>query len=295
MVDFSFRAITAAVAGSVLAVTSSAQVQSRTAAHQSTVQERKNISVVHGFWREVHQEFHGEAALKYLAPAYVEHNNGGVNGSARMAQVFGHPPPMMRQMKTISQTVYARGPFVLLHQHRLVPDPAHPGKTTDMDMIEMMRVYDGLLQEHWMYFPAGNTPRNQPQTGEEDQHIAVVKAFWHDVWEGHDGNAVSKYVAAGFIEHGAGEANGPQAVVQRLGHPPRAGAPHESVLSQTVYARGPFVLLHQQRQVSDSSQSGRTRSVDVIEMFQVYDGQLQQHWTFYPVDSGSLAFWGEGE
>lgn len=286
-------AVATAFGWSVLALVSAAQAQAPGPGRQETAQEKKNVAVVREFWRQVHQEFHGAVAPKYLAEGYVEHNNGGVNGSARMAQFFGHAPPAMRRMKTVSQTVYARGQFVLLHQHREVPDAAHPGKSVDIDMIEMIRVDDGLLQEHWMFFPAGNTPAMQPQTEQEYKNIAVVTGFWHDVWEGRNGEAVPEYIASGYIEHGAGEANGREAVVQRFGHPLPAGAPRDTVVSQTIYARGPFVILHQTRAVSDPSRPGQARQVDLIEMFEVYDGLLQQHWALFPVEAGTAASWGE--
>jgi predicted SnoaL-like aldol condensation-catalyzing enzyme len=82
-------------------------------------------------------------------------------------------------------------------------------------------------------------------------------------------------------------------VLQRLGHPIDSQAHRESVVSQSIYARGPFVLLHQQRSIGDPAQPGQTRNVDLIEMFQVDDGLLQEHWTFFPVDGGSAASWGE--
>ncbi len=286
---------------SVLAIVSGAHAQAlgpaqqgaAQGATQETAQEKNNVAVVREFWREVHQEFHGNEAPKYLAEGYVEHNNGGVNGSARMAQFFGHAPAAMRRMKTVSQTVYAGGPFVLLHQHRERPDATHPGETVDIDMFEMVRVYDGLLQEHWMFYPEGHAPANQPQTEQEYKNIAVVTGFWHDVWEGRQGDAVPEYVASGYIEHGAGEADGRAAMAQRFGHPPAPDRPRERVVSQTIYARGPFVLLHQQRMISQPSQPGQSRKVDLLEMFQVYDGLLQQHWTFFPVQAGTAASWGE--
>lgn len=287
-------AVAAALCGCLLIRVPACDAQALGPGSRITAQERKNIAVVRGFWREVHQEFHGDAVSKYLAKGYVEHNNGGVNGTARMAQFFGHPSPVLRQMKTVSQTVYARGPFVLLHQHRVLPDPSHPGRTSTINMIEMLRVYDGLLQEHWMFFPQGHIPAMQPQTEQEYKNIAVVTGFWRDIWEGRNGDAVPEYIASGYIEHGAGAADGRAAVVQRFGHPLPPGAPRVTVASQTVYARGPFVLLHQHRVVSEPSQPGKTRRVDVIEMFQVYDGLIQQHWTFLPVERGATPAWGEG-
>ena len=286
-------AVATAFGWSVLGMVSTSHAQPPGSDQTETAQERKNITVVQGFWREVHQEFQGNAVSKYLAEEYVEHNNGGVNGSARMAQFFGHPPPVARRMKTVSQTVYARGQYVLLHQHRVVPDPSQPGKTRDIDMIEMLRVYDGLLQEHWMFFPEGYTPANQPQTEQEYKNIGVVKGAWRELWQERDANSVPEYIADGYIERGAGVANGKAAMVQRLEGPLASGAAPVKVVSQTVYARGSFVLLHQQRVIPDPSQPGRTRQIDLIEMFQIYDGLIQEHLVVFPWEHGISPAWGE--
>lgn len=81
----------------------------------------------------------------------------------------------------------------------------------------------------------------------------------------------------------------------RVRHSKPAAAPRHDAgaQSQTVYARGPFVILHQQRKVSDPSQPQNSRTLDLLEMFEVYNGLLQEHWTIYPVPGGPAASWGE--
>ena len=80
-----------------------------------TEQEKRNISVVLGFWREIWEGRTAGAIPKYMAEGYVEHNNGGSNGGEAMAKLFGGPkPPGFPDMKVLTQTVYARGEYVLL-------------------------------------------------------------------------------------------------------------------------------------------------------------------------------------
>jgi predicted SnoaL-like aldol condensation-catalyzing enzyme len=119
-----------------------------------TEQEKRNIAVVLGLWREVWEGRNASAIPKYLAEGYVEHNNGGSNGREAMVSRFGGPRPAgFPDMKVVSQTACARGEYVLLLQNREIRDPADPSKVQNVIMVEMFRVYDGLLQEHWMFFP----------------------------------------------------------------------------------------------------------------------------------------------
>jgi predicted SnoaL-like aldol condensation-catalyzing enzyme len=121
-----------------------------------TEQEKRNITIVQGFWREVWEKHDPNAVPKYIASGYVEHNNGGVNGLENMIKVFGRPfPPDFPKMKVTSQTIFARGEYVLLTQTREISDPKDQAKVNKISIVEMFRVYDGLLQEHWMFFPSG--------------------------------------------------------------------------------------------------------------------------------------------
>jgi predicted SnoaL-like aldol condensation-catalyzing enzyme len=107
-----------------------------------------------GFWREIWEGRNASAIPKYLGEGYVEHNNGGSNGRENMARIFGGPrPPGFPEMKVVSQTVYARGEYVLLLQDREIRDANDPKKIQKVNIVEMFRVYDDLLQEHWMFFP----------------------------------------------------------------------------------------------------------------------------------------------
>ena len=87
----------------LLAMASASWAQLPGTNQPETAQDRKNIEVLQGFWREVHEGHNGAAVPKYLVEDYIEHNNGGINGDAHMAQMFGHFPAGFK-MKTISQT-----------------------------------------------------------------------------------------------------------------------------------------------------------------------------------------------
>jgi predicted SnoaL-like aldol condensation-catalyzing enzyme len=248
-------------------------------------QQRQEIAVVMGFWREKEGR-DGNAASKYIADAYIEHSIGATNGRADLVRRLGlAPPPGMPAQSVVSQTVYTRSPFVLLLQERAGPDPTQAGKTRKFNTIEMFKVYDGLIQEHWMLFPEGQMPATQPQTEQEGKNIAMVKDFWREIVEGRDGNAAPKYIAWGYIENGNGAenaTNGRAEMVQRFGRPLPPGRPPIKLVSQTVYASGPFVLLLQDRVGPVPGQPEKSRNVNLIEMFQLWDGLLQQHWIVLP-------------
>lgn len=124
--------------------------------------------------------------------------------------------------------------------------------------------------------------RGQIQTDQEKRNIAVVLGFWHDVWEGRDGAAVPKYVGENHVEHNNGGTNGLDAMVRNFGRALPAGTVRPKVTSQTVYARNEYVLLLQDRDVPDPADSSKIRKINMIEMFRVYDGKIQEHRMLFP-------------
>ena len=82
-------------------------------------------------------------------------------------------------------------------------------------------------------------------------------------------------------------------MARSLRQPQGADEPQVRVVSQIAYARGAFVILRQDRAISDPSKAGKsTTQHDVLEMFQVDNGQILQHWTFFGRQTGTPSSWG---
>jgi predicted SnoaL-like aldol condensation-catalyzing enzyme len=105
----------------------------------------KNIALVKGFLHDVREARDGNAAVKYIATDYVEHGTGSddaTNGRDALVKRYETPPAGTSSAGPVPQDFYPNGPFVLVLENG--------GKA-----MEMFKVYDGLIQEHWLFLPQG--------------------------------------------------------------------------------------------------------------------------------------------
>jgi predicted SnoaL-like aldol condensation-catalyzing enzyme len=123
----------------------------------------KNKRLVFDLWRELMDAHHVEAADKYIAEGYVQHNPNIPSGRSAVAHFFGTLP-----RKEVQPTI--RGLVSIVAERDLVvlsfvdeqPDPRDSTKTFTTTWFDMLRVSNGKVAEHW---DAGriNVPSRRPQ------------------------------------------------------------------------------------------------------------------------------------
>jgi len=138
--------ISAAVAGMVLCGSVAAQFQ-------NTPAEEKNQQLVLDLYRDVLGYHHYELASKYMAADYIQHNYTDPQGRDPLMEFIGkrfpNPEPLQPQMKNKPTLVLTKGDIVLMMTTRKVKDPKDPEKMMEVNHFEMVRVQNGLAQEHW--------------------------------------------------------------------------------------------------------------------------------------------------
>ena len=112
--------------------------------------EQSNLDVVMRFWKDIWEDRKVELAPKYVAEAYLDHNPNMRNGRDSFMKAFSRPLPT-NVLRTKANTVmtFTKGDMVILIQEREGPDPSDPSKTYKWSWLEMFRLADGLIQEHW--------------------------------------------------------------------------------------------------------------------------------------------------
>ena len=138
--------ISAAVAGAVLCVSVIAQLK-------NTPEEEKNQQLVLDLYRDVLGYHHFDLASKYMAADYIQHNYSDPQGRDPLMDFlrprFPNPEPLQPEMKNKPGLIITKGDIVLMMSTRKVKDPADPSKTMEVNHFEMVRVQNGLAQEHW--------------------------------------------------------------------------------------------------------------------------------------------------
>ncbi len=133
-----------------------AALGSLTLAAQSTgtlsAQEKKNLDVANIEMKDILQYGHLELADKAMAPGYIQHNPNvptGRDGFKGFFARFAKPEPIKEEWKNKPALILVSGNIVFYLIDREAKDPADPSKTYKYNWFDMLRVDNGMIQEHW--------------------------------------------------------------------------------------------------------------------------------------------------
>ena len=118
-----------------------------------SAQERANTKLVLDMWHGVIEQADVNAVLRYISPAYVQHNvniDPGREGLVEGVKRLRNPPPgTPPHPKKQLLTAVAHGDLVVLVWNQEFPDPKAPGKAYVGQSFDMFKVRGGQIVEHW--------------------------------------------------------------------------------------------------------------------------------------------------
>lgn len=118
-----------------------------------TPQEKKNIDLTVGYYRDCVQSHHPELVYNFLAKDEINHNpNDPGTPAGLMAMLssrFPKPEPLHKEIEPLPNLLIAKDNMVLLMYDQAEKDPKDPSKTYTYSRVEMVRVENGKIQEHW--------------------------------------------------------------------------------------------------------------------------------------------------
>jgi len=126
-------------------------------------QEQKNIEIANVELKDILQYGHLELAEKVMAPNYIQHNPNVPTGRAAFVDFFGRfakPEPIKAEWKNKPAMIIGSGPYVLYIVKQTRQDPDYPNTTYPAYWFDLVRVEDGMIQEHWDS-ATKNPPRGQ--------------------------------------------------------------------------------------------------------------------------------------
>ena len=127
------------------------------AARADEAQEKANIELALSMWRGVIEQADVSAVLRYISPAYIQHNvniapgrEGLLEGVKRLHDL---PPGTRHTSKRLLRAV-AQGDLVVLVWDQDFPDPKTQGQSKVAhsyvgQSFDMFRIKDGQIVEHW--------------------------------------------------------------------------------------------------------------------------------------------------
>jgi predicted SnoaL-like aldol condensation-catalyzing enzyme len=130
-------------------------------------QEQKNIEIATVEFKDILQYGHVELAETVMAPGYIQHNPNVPTGRAAFVDFFSKirkPEPLKAEWKNKPTLMFASGSYVFLIVKRAEKDPDDPSKTYPAYWFDMVRVDNGMIQEHWDA-ATKNAPNPTPAAG----------------------------------------------------------------------------------------------------------------------------------
>ena len=284
-----------------------------------TPDEQQNLQFVLDWWREVLEARHLDLAPQYMAQDYIQHNinvQTGRDGFVGFFSALGPPVEPMPTGLAIPPVIsFAKGDFVLLVFERDTEDAAEPSRTYTYNTYDLLRMEDGLIQEHWDYaekvrqIPMGGAPDGIDYsavgfdlTRQEQRNVEIATVLFKDVLQYGHLELAEQAMAPGFIQHNPRSENGRQAFVDwaaRIDVSPVRGRrgqffarfsepepiePEWKDRPEITIASGPYVFFMFKQEWQDPDDSSRTYPVYWFDMVRVENGLIQEHW-----DSATLS------
>jgi predicted SnoaL-like aldol condensation-catalyzing enzyme len=118
-----------------------------------TPQEQANLNLVLDWWREGFASHHPEMVDKYFADEFIQHNPNLAGGKATIKKMVARRLPLEIPAKLPkSETpvlALSQGDIVTLVFDREAPDPKDPSTNYKYNGIDIFRVKNGKIVEHW--------------------------------------------------------------------------------------------------------------------------------------------------
>jgi predicted SnoaL-like aldol condensation-catalyzing enzyme len=115
-------------------------------------QEQKNLEIATVEFKDILQYGHTELAEKVMAPGYIQHNPNVPTGRTAFVEFFSKirkPEPIKPEWKNKPTLTLVSGSYVFFMFKRMEKDPDDPNKTYPAYWFDMVRVDNGMIQEHW--------------------------------------------------------------------------------------------------------------------------------------------------
>ncbi|MBV9504629.1 MAG: nuclear transport factor 2 family protein, partial [Acidobacteriia bacterium] len=115
-------------------------------------EEQKNLEIATREMKDILQYGHVEVAKEVMAPGYIQHNPNVPGGREGFVNFFGpraKPEPIKAEWKAAPAVTLVSGDLVFFMQERKGKEPADASQTYNYNTFDLLRVDNGMIQEHW--------------------------------------------------------------------------------------------------------------------------------------------------
>ena len=264
-----------------------------------TASETRNLDFVLSWWREVVQARHVELAGKYQAEDYIQHNPNVPTGRAGFVKFFsGLGPPLNPIPNGLSPAPVvegAKGDFVWLVFEHEAKDPRDPSWTYRYNSVELLRIQNGKIQEHWdsekkepgspAFIPSTDPAPSAWNTGKlstsERHNIELTTEVLKDLLQYGHLELADKIIDPGYIQHNPNVLQGSEGLVRYMSGfhvVPETIKPEWKDAPVLALANGPYVLMMWNEKEKDPDNPGKDYLWNHFDVLRIENGLIKEHW-----------------
>ncbi len=135
-------------------------VAPRNSADEQKVEDTANV-----LFKDILGYGHLELADKVMAPGYIQHNPNvptGRDGFLTFFRQFARPEPIQARRKDEPEIIITSGNLVFYMMRRFSAEPSDATKAYKWNWFDMVRVDNGMVQEHWDMAMKSQPPASVP-------------------------------------------------------------------------------------------------------------------------------------
>jgi predicted SnoaL-like aldol condensation-catalyzing enzyme len=265
-----------------------------------TSAEKKNLQFVLNWWREVLQARHVELAPKYQAEDYIQHNPNVPTGRAAFVALFSQRPPvnpMPAKLDPAPVVQGAKGDYVWLMWEHEEPNPKSPGNTYHYNTLDVLRLENGKIQEHWDSIlrnppPAGSAAPAfvQPARGKvgntgklsglEKKNLAIAILEMKDMLQYGHLELADKVMDPGYIQHNPNVPQARDGFKEFMGRTrkPEEIKPEWKAPPVLSLVNGNYVFMMWDRKSPDPSDPTKEYVWNHFDVLRIGGGLIKEHW-----------------
>ena len=289
--------IAAAVVVMLGASTASAQYAvPRQTSYAMNAAEKANLQIAHDFWRDIMLGGNLDIASHYMPADFISRNPNVAAGRDAFVKALRENPSLFqntrRQRAGTPEVEFAKNDYVFFMWANFVINPIEPAKVFKYNTLELFRIVNGKVVEHWdgvhKSVPGDFGPKSQgggtyahstnlSAKEQETRKLGVIE--FKDILQYGRTELAQQYMAAGYMQHNMNVPGGRDNFIKNFSNRPKLEVKDAWVTPPTLeLITGNFYLKFDERMEKDPTDPARMAVYYRFDMVRCDDGLIQEHW-----------------